>query len=479
MRNYYLTILLLISFFSCSSTADETDANSSLTQKQLKLDSLFSSLHAAQQFNGTVLIAENGEPVYQKAFGVADLKSERKLNLMTTFELASVSKQFTAMSIVQLQKASRLAYDDELATHIPELNAYPGITIQHLLTHTSGLPDYMELAEAEWDHNKIATNEDIIALFSAKQPEVLFQPNEYHDYSNTGYLLLGTIIERVSGKSFEDYLQESIFQPVGMKRTFVYRRRYAPEAIKNYATGYVFSDSLNRFIVPDSLPEEHYTVYLDGIVGDGMVNSNLEDLLKWDRALYTNQLITPAERSIIFSSYYTEDNTPTDYGFGWSVDSLKAYGKIVEHSGGWAGYVTHIERHLDHDKTIIMLQNQLSDQTELPIKNARKILYEIPIEHPVTLDSLLLKQYAGSYLTASGEKKSIVYRNGKLFYPINEAVDLELVPVSSTKFILEGFSPEVSYTFSVTENNTVESCRVQQPEQDIDRTLVRTTELLE
>lgn len=355
-----------------------TFAQTNPDEKAKRLDSLYSELHAANSFNGNVLIAEKGKVIFEKSYGIANEKAGAKLNSNTIFELASVSKQFTAMGIVLLKKQGKLSYDDDMTKYVPELGDYKGITIQNLLIHTGGLPDYMDLAVANWDKNKIATNNDILNLFKTLKPKKLFEPNEKWEYSNTGYLILGTIIERVSGQSFGGFLEQYIFKPLDMKHTLVYRSRYQPQKIENYALGYGYSDSLKRKITPDEMGKNMFT-YLDGIVGDGMVNTTAKDLLKWDRALYTGKLVNEEDKKMIFSSYPTNDNKGTNYGFGWFINNSKDFGKIVYHSGSWAGYITYIGRDLDHDKTIIILQNNMLKTTALPSKNTRRILHGLPL----------------------------------------------------------------------------------------------------
>jgi len=458
MKNILSVFLVVISFISSAQENKKAD----------KLAELFNELYAQESFNGNVLVAEKGAVIFEKSYGLANEQTNQKLNKNSIFELASVSKQFTAMAIVLLQKEGKLSYEDEISKFIPELANYKGITIKNLLTHTGGLPDYMELAENHLDKSKIATNADIIKLFANLKPEIKFEPNEKWEYSNTGYLILASIIEEVSDLSFGAYLKKKIFNPLKMNNTFVYRRRFQPKKINNYAQGYIFSDSLNKKIMPDELGSSFYVVYLDGIVGDGMVNSNLGDLLKWDRALYKNTLINDYDKDLIFSSYKTKDNSETDYGFGWMINNTKEYGKIVSHSGGWAGYITYIERDLDTDKTIIILQNNSLSKTEIPIKNTRRILYNQEVEKPITLEISILKKYAGFYVTEKGTEKEIVFENDKLFVPYNPEVKLELIPVSKTKFILDGFRPEVTYTFNLNENGEVIEYHLQQIQQDID-----------
>lgn len=431
-----------------------------------------SAVYKEGSFNGNILVAEKGTIIYQKSFGLANEKTQQKLDLKTRFELASVSKQFTAMGIVQLYKQGKLQYDDRISKYLPEMAAYSDITIKNLLTHTGGLPDYMELLSKEWKTSNYVTNQDVLDLFVKVKPAVLFKPGEKWEYSNTGYLILASIIEKVSGKSFGEYLSDKIFKPLKMNNTFVYRRWYKPEKVNNYASGYIYSDSLHRQATPDELGKDYYVVLLDGIVGDGMVNSNLEDMLKWDRALYTDKLINKADKDQIFSSSKTLDGKETNYGFGWRVDNNGIYGKIVSHSGGWGGYITYIERDLDNDKTIIALQNNSTEKTAIPVKNIRKIIYNQPIEQKVVLDVATLKLYAGKYLTDAGKEKEVLFDDGRLYIPYGDN-KMFLVPVSKTKFIMEGFSPEVTYEFIVAADGSVLKYRVRQPEQGVDKEATR------
>jgi len=343
------------------------------TQSQ-RIDSVFTSLYVKKMFNGNVLIADQGKITFEKNYGLANEETGQKLDNNTVFELASISKQFTAMGIVLLEKQGKLKYDDNISKYIPELSFYGNISIRNLLNHTSGLPDYIKIFEEKWDKTKIATNQDIVNLLVQYQPKLVFQPGEKYEYSDTGYTVLALIIEKVSGKTFGQFLKESIFKPLKMENTFVYRRRFEPKEIKNYALGYI-TDSSGHKILPDSLGKEFYTYYLDGIVGDGTVNSTTEDLLKWDRALYTDKLINSRDKELIFNSVKTKNGDETQYGFGWFIGNSKKYGKIVYHSGGWPGYSTFIERHLDNDKTIIILQNTSDTKINAALQQVRMIMY--------------------------------------------------------------------------------------------------------
>ncbi len=370
-----LKILLVpfIFLMACRENAEKNDFTEDRLQnnKEERLDFLFT-----KEFSGTVLIAEKGKVIYTKTAGLANEETQEKIALKTIFELASVSKQFTAMGIVQLQKEGKLSYDDELGKHIPELSFYNGITIEHLLTHTSGLPDYFILFEAKWDKSKIATNEDVIALFQKLKPKVFYEPNEVFEYSNTGYVFLASIIERVSGQSFKSYLKSKIFDKLKMNDTYVYGRFY-DKSINNYALGYSYSDSLQRKALPEEIYKNHWAIYMDGIHGDGSVDSNVFDLLKWDRALYGNNLVNEQDKALIFKSHKTSDGKETNKGFGWNIWEGGPYGKVVSHPGGWVGYLTYIERHIDTDKTVIILMNNEDFRYKIPqtLKDIREILY--------------------------------------------------------------------------------------------------------
>lgn len=324
----------------------------------------------------------------------------------------------------------------------------------------------MNLFDKHWDKNKFATNKDIVDLFSLHKPELNFKPNEKFQYSNTGYALLGFIIEKVSGMSYQDFLNKNIFKPLKMKNTFVYRSRFDPKKIENYALGYI-KDSLDNKVLTDSFGKLHYTYYLDGIIGDGMVNSTVEDMLKWDRALYKNYLINDKDKKIIFSPSKLDNNTETSYGYGWFLDKDKVYGKIIDHSGSWAGYITLIERHIENDVTIIVLQNNSTARIDIT-KYLRQFAYNKPIETPLKLSNEILNSYAGIYFLKSGKEYEIFYKKGYLHVSMNPQVKLKLKPISKTKFVVEGFSPEVTYEFILDEKDNVIKFRAQQIEQSID-----------
>ena len=436
------------------------------------IDAYLNSSYNNGNFNGNVLVAEKGKVIYKKSFGFSNDSTKEKLNENSIFELASVSKQFTAMAIVILKEKGKLNFDDKMSRYIPELSNYDNITVRHLLNHTSGLPDYMEIMDTVFDKRKIATNIDIINIFAKLKPDVLFEPNTQWQYSNTGYALLASIIERASGMSYAEYLSKVIFKPLKMTNTFVYTRRYAPKKLDNYAFGYVYSDSLKKYCLPDDLNETKQVVWLDGIVGDGTVNSTVVDLLKWDRALYTSKLISQENKNEVFTSSELNDSTKTNYGFGWFIEDNGVYGNVVNHSGGWPGYMTLIDRHIQNDKTIIVLLNYSNDNTYIPVTDLRRMLYNIEPVKFIELADEEKEKFAGEYKNSNGRIVNLIYENGTLSRTTADGQKFELKAISKTKFQMMNNSPDVFYEF-ILKDNKVEKYIMTQPETKVVRELIR------
>ena len=417
-----------------------------------KMDSLLTMLNKQNQFNGNVLVAENGKILLNRSYGLRDESTGQKLNSDTIFDLASVSKQFTAMGIVLLKEQKKLSYDDEIREHIPELEHYKGITIRHLLNHTSGIPNYMPLFRKKWDPTKIATNQDVLNVFQTYEPKMLFRPASKFRYSNTGYAVLASIIERASGTNYASFLSKHIFTPLKMKNTFVYNRRLNPKKISNLAVGYTFSESHDTKISIDNSTKANHFRYLGGIVGDGAINSNVVDLLRWDRSLYKNKLVSARSMKEIYSPSQTSDGKTNQYGFGWSIRRKTPYGRVLNHSGSWAGFVTYLERHIDTDKTIIILQN--FDKAVLPIKNLREILYNQQItklfRKEIKIDPAVLAEYSGDYVTKSDPDSVISISKGENYIIYNateQKWNMRFYPETDTSFFSKNARFDIQISF--------------------------------
>jgi len=356
-------------------------------QTAKNLAHLFDSLEARDGFNGCVLVAEDGKPIFSRAIGYANLDKKQVLNIRTDFELASVSKQFTALAIMQLKEKGKLAYDDSLKQYFPAL-PYKGITLRHLLTHTSGLPEFLSYGKAELDITRINYNKDILAALPKSGDTTLFKPGTKFGYNNTNYLLLALIVEKVSGMPFAKYMTQYVFNPAGMLRTRVYPRRAGKEPIDNYALSYIWDASLNKFIEPDSSITNARAFYLDGIAGPYGISSNVEDLLKWDQALYTNKLVKASTLQEAFTPGKQNDgsdlNAVMDYGFGWIVLPVNdsAIGARVYHTGGYPGYQSVIIRYIDKRKTAILLTNFYEKQN---VNQLTGIIEDILFGYPYSI----------------------------------------------------------------------------------------------
>lgn len=361
---FFLLFIALVG--SSCQKKQETKPNASLSNQ---LDSLFTTL---PEFSGVVLLADKGTPVFQKAFGFRSFETKIPIETSDVFELASVSKQFTAMTIMMLKQNGQLAYNDLIEKYIPNL-PYTGITIRYLLTHTSGLPDYYEVMNDHWDKSKVATNRDIIEYLIKYSPPKIFEPGERYQYSNTGYVLLGSITEAISGQDFVDFCKQRIFDPLQMSSTAI-RSNEQKQKLPNLAHGHIYVEEKSRFVRADSFPSSNYTLWLGGRKGPGRVSSTVSDLLKWDQALLTNILVSQEIINEAYTPTLLNDGTISNYGFGWFIVPDSKLGKIVFHTGDNPGYKTIIVRYLDAKKTLIILNNNYYSQFEAAKEAIEKLL---------------------------------------------------------------------------------------------------------
>jgi len=401
------------------------------------LQQFMTGQHDYFRFNGNILVAKDGNIVYEQSLGYADFNTKRLLNDSSVFELASVSKQFTAMGIMICKERGLLSYSDPIKKFFPGL-PYGDITVRQLLTHTSGIPPYEEQFEKSWDRKKIAINRDVIAMLQQKNDTLLFKPGSKWQYSNTGYALLASIIEKVSDLSYNNFMEKNIFQPLSMTHTFIYNtRRSGGKIPANYALGFIYSDSLKRYILPDSVKKFDMVYYLDGIVGDGCVNSTTGDLLKWDKALHANKLVSKSSLDEMLSPLAQQSPKDTSgfYGFGVFIQKSPK-GKVISHTGGWPGYATFLMRRVNTDETVILLSNNETANGQIRA-GLESILagdeLMMPYEHKeVKIDTTLINRYVGKY--SAFLTLVFINKNGKLYRHRTGTPDIELKPESETKF---------------------------------------------
>lgn len=305
---------------------------------------LFAEKHEEGEFNGVVLITQNGKITYKGAFGISDIETEEELTTKSIFNLASVSKQLTAMCIMMLSEKGKLDYDDAITKYLTEL-PYDNITIRQLLHHTSGLAPYEDVVEDFWkgDEDKdFVTNNDLLKMYAKEKPKSLFKPEEKYEYSNTGYAFLASIVERVSEMSFEDFIKENIFEPLDLSNAFAFRR--PKKAPKKVVQGFTYEEEEY---------EDYSYNYLDGIVGDGNVFASAEDLAAYAYALLEGKIVSEDTLKEAFTVATLKNGEETEYGFGWELEG-DAY---VSHTGAWEGYNTYLGIDLEENRIIIVLDN--------------------------------------------------------------------------------------------------------------------------
>lgn len=314
--------------------------------RENKIDDYFSRKYKKRQFNGNILFAQDGKIITHKSYGYANLKTKEELTENHSFQLASVSKPFTSVAILQLIENGQINLKDTLQKFFPNF-PYEGITIHQLLCHRSGLSQYTHFCDAPdsiWpDKSKTINNQDVINIISKINPLINYPPDRRYYYCNTNYLLLASIVKKISGIEFKQYLKENIFSPIDMNHSIVYDRT-----------------NFNELIMPtqgyeNRIPWED--VYLNGVVGDKGVYSTTMDLLKFDRALEKNLLINDSLKKLAFSKKNKDYNRNKNYGYGFRLKEHNKYGKIVYHTGWWKGYRSYYIKVLKNDQTIIILNN--------------------------------------------------------------------------------------------------------------------------
>jgi CubicO group peptidase (beta-lactamase class C family) len=358
------SLVLILASFSCRQKKDAPPGGRLVA----RLDSLFG---AVPDFSGVVLVAEKGRPFYYKAFGFRNFETREPLDTGAVFELASVSKQFTAMVIMMLAEEGKLAYDDAIEKYIPGL-PYPGISIRHLLNHTSGLPDYQAVMDQYWDKTKVAGNDDNIEYLKRYKPARRFEPGEKYEYSNTGYMLLASIAEKTTGRDFIELCHERIFTPLAMRSTDI-RTREAKQALPRMAWGHLYVAEKQRYIHADSFPAFNYAIWLGNRKGPGRVSATASDLLRWDQALYTERLVKKETLAQAFRPAILNDGSPTAYGFGWMTGKDTGNGAVVMHTGDNPGYKTKIVRYLDKHRTVILLCNNAHAEYEKIVRRVEDL----------------------------------------------------------------------------------------------------------
>ena len=369
--------------------------------KSSSIDAFIRALANRSQFSGSILVSEHGQAIYENGFGFADVKNKVPFTTTTPCYLASLSKQFTAMAVMILQEQGKISYADPLSKFFPEFPFYAQkVTIRNLLNHTSGISDYVGLG---LEHPGL-TNRDVFkALIALDSLE--FTPGEKFQYSNSNYILLAMIIEKISGTSYREYLKQHIFDPLSMNNTFVRDESHPPASAAARA--------YNRF--GDDADYDLLTY------GEGGIYSSVHDMYKWDQSLYTEKLVKKSTLSEAFKRATLNDGTISGYGFGWALAKYDTE-TIMAHAGRYGGFNTYIKRFPDEQSAIIFLTNH-DFKNMSPIGNALiNILRDKPYGLPkLSVADMMFRTYKASDIASAIHQYLVLKANNDTTYDFSES----------------------------------------------------------
>ena len=353
----FFVLIFSFAFIRCSSGT----ANGHTNKKDatgVKTDFKFDSLSAQQAaiytnainefyetrlartgFNGAILVAKNGQILFEQYRGYGNFITKDSITPHTPFHLASTSKTFTGMAVLNLWEQGKLSLEDTLQKYFPQL-PYRGITVRNLLSHRSGLPNYLYFMDSIWDKHKEMTNEDVLNAMIIHKPRIQNLPDRRFQYCNTNFLLLALIIEKITGQPFPEYMKEHVFEPLGMNDTYIF-------SIKDSAN-YNPTWSVSR-----GFPMDQY----DCTYGDKNVYSTVRDLYAWDRSLYEHTFLKKSTLDMAFTPLSNEVHSMHNYGLAWRL-FIKDGDTVIYHNGKWHGTNTSFIRLVQDTATIIVLGNK-------------------------------------------------------------------------------------------------------------------------
>jgi CubicO group peptidase (beta-lactamase class C family) len=416
-----------------SSIQNSVSAAGSITNLEAEIDTIFNRAYPAHAPGATVLIAKGDKIMYRKAFGMANLEQNVPMHPNHVFQLASITKQFTSVAILMLMEQGQLSLKDPLSKYIADYPRGTEITVHHLLNHTSGIKSFNTLPDFMTKSRLDLTTEEMIGSF--KNLPLDFEPNEKYQYSNSGYFLLGYIIEKVSGMPYEEFIQKHIFDKLGMKNSY-YANTY--KIIPHRANGYTYFGGVyeNPEYLSPTLP-----------YAAGSLMSTIDDMFLWHKAIHNNLLISASTRSLAFTNYTLSNGKHTNYGYGWAINEIGGI-TTLEHAGGLNGFTTSGIYFPDKNMYSIVLTN-LDDGIGAETHNI-KVAYALS-GHPITekvaigVSEKELKKWVGSY-QFEDVVRHISYENGALYSKREGGRPIQLEPLSASEFRFENMF--ATYQFS-------------------------------
>lgn len=395
------------------------------------LDNYLKAQESVNEFSGVALIAKDNKIIYRKAFGSANKEWNAPNTLQTKFRIGSLTKQFTAAAVLQLAEGGKLSLDDKLSKYFPDFPKGDSVTVHMLLTHTSGIKSYTNMPKFMSIASLPYPKDSVIAFFKNEPFE--FSPGTNWNYNNSGYFLLGYIIEKVSGESYSEYVLRNVIKKADLENTVVDR---LDSILINRAQGYSKTSTgwRNADFITMEFP---YSA--------GAIVSTVEDMYVWNKALYSGKIVSSAMLTKMTTPYSNK------YGYGLGIDSMDTH-KRIGHSGGIPGFISYDVYYPADNINIIVLSNNSSPSPA--IANAlAAILFNknvlLPYKHlPVSMSSKELEKFVGKYQT-SNNKYEVLLKDGKLYRRIEGAKDIELTPESDCKFFYaDGSDRQLNFEFN-------------------------------
>ena len=408
-------------------------AAAQITDEQIaaKAEEYLSAAVKFDHFSGSVLVARDGKPIFSRGYGMANYELKMPNSPRTAFRLGSITKQFTSAAIMQLQERGKLSITDSICKYLENCPAaWQPITIRHLMTHTSGIPNYTSFP-GFFEKNSVQpyTFAGFVDEFRSKPLE--FTPGEKFAYSNSGYYLLGLIIEKASGATYAHFLRENIFTPLMMNNSGYDDTR---SLVPNRASGYIWSDK--SFV---NAP------YLNMVIpyAAGALYSTTEDLLRWEQSLNTEKILKKKSLDEIFTPF------KENYGYGWGINKLGEH-KLISHGGGINGFATNIMRFPDDRLTVIVLSNNEEAKSGAIARNLAAIVFGMPYKIPEEIKSVeiaadTLKKYAGEYQLAPNFVITVTVEDGKLMAQATGQPKFQLFAKSESEFFLTVVDAQVTF----------------------------------
>ncbi|HEX2222868.1 MAG TPA: serine hydrolase, partial [Thermoanaerobaculia bacterium] len=399
------------------------------------LDALAAENYPADQPGAAILVEKDGQVILRKGYGLANVELGVPVSPEMVFEVGSVTKQFTAAAILMLAERGELRFDDEVTRFFPDFPTHgKKITVEHLLTHTSGIPSYTGIEEWGQQVREDITVDQLIAFFRGKPLD--FEPGSRMAYNNSGYVLLGAIVEKLSGKSYEDFIEQEIFQPLGMTRS---RYGNRSEVVPGRAYGYIKKG--DRY---DTAPY----VSMTQPYAAGALLSTVDDLARWDKALSAERLLRRASLDRMFTPVRLSNGLPTTYGYGISMYDFQGH-RVTEHGGDIHGFSCHLLRVPEERLFVIVLSNNPYAPRRpdaLALRLAARVLgRSVGAAPAVQLSEKEMSEYVGVYRVDPQVIRVVTLEDGRLYTRRNNAARLALVPLGKDLFGYEDSESRVRF----------------------------------